>query len=127
VDVWFFCLMGELLGICCKLMFFCNLLCIVGTQFQVNMVIIFLLWGLSPWCVSRILFFVFWNFKAHKINVIVFFCILNLDSYTSHVSFPETWKMLVFICLTLLVSRVWGINLVGHDKVIPCMFNKCVG
>jgi hypothetical protein len=85
------------------------------------------LWGLSPWCVSRILSFVFWNSKAHKINIIVFCCILNLDSYTSHVSFPETWKMHVFLCVTLLVLRVLGINIIAHDKVIPCMFNKCVG
>jgi hypothetical protein len=48
VDVWFFCLMGELLGICYKLVFFCDLLCIVGTQFHVNMVLIFLCYGVYP-------------------------------------------------------------------------------
>lgn len=37
--------MVELLGICCKLVFFCNLLRIVGTQFHVNMVLIYFFYG----------------------------------------------------------------------------------
>jgi hypothetical protein len=85
---------SYMLGICYRTLVSYSLLFVVGSQFNVNKILVFFVFGGTYFHgVVWLSFFMFWNFKAHKRNRLVFYVFLNMDSCSLQVNFLGTKKM----------------------------------
>jgi hypothetical protein len=92
-----------------------SLLLVVGTQFNVNGVLDFFVFEefIPMSCPPNFILFV-WDFKVHKKNQWMFCVFLKLNSWSLSMSFFIYVN--VFMCMTLLMSIMLGIDLVMHCK-----------
>jgi hypothetical protein len=102
-------LMEKMLGICCKALIYSNLLFMVKTQFSVNGLLVFCVWGdLSPWCGSRISSFVFWDSKV-GMKYMSWFCVF--------------WTWILVVCKWVFMKHKWC-NIV--DGIIIDFVKICI-